>query len=120
MQMNGDAPADGRTCVIFLRKVGQQDLPDMHLLSGVRLQFAVILLAFFNETGVKSGQQIIVSYRAISRLAKMTQILSLEEALKTCLVKGTEKDDLNIIYNGLSRSSKYKSALWNVINSMVA
>lgn len=41
----------------------------------------------------KSGQQVVVSYRAIGRLAKMLKLLSIEEALETCLVKGLEKDD---------------------------
>jgi hypothetical protein len=64
----------------------------------------------FRRAANKVGVQIIVSYRAISRLAKMVQLLDLTEALKTCLVKGLEKDDLNIICNEL-QDSKYKTAL---------
>lgn len=74
----------------------------------------------YRKSAIKSGQQIIVSYRAIGRLAKMIKIMDLEEALKTCLVKGTEKDDLNIIVNGISKESKYKDALKNVVNRMTA
>lgn len=72
----------------------------------------------FRKSAEKAGQQVIVSYRAIGRLAKMLQILSAEEALETCLVKGIEKDDLNIICNGIAFDSKYKRALQNVINRM--
>ena len=61
--------------------------------------------------------QVVVSYRAIGRLAKMMQILSLEEALDTCLVKGLEKDDVNRIIDKL-KSSKFKTALTNVANAM--
>lgn len=72
----------------------------------------------YRKSAIKSGQQIIVSYRAISRLAKMVQIMSIEEALETCLVKGTEKDDLNIIYNGIRKESKYKDALKHIVDNM--
>ena len=64
----------------------------------------------FRKASQKAGVQVIVSYRAISRLAKMVKLLDLTEALKTCLVKGLEKDDLNIICNEL-QDSKYKTAL---------
>lgn len=74
----------------------------------------------YRKSALRAGQQVIVSYRAISRLAKMIQIMSLEEALQTCLVKGTEKDDLNIIINGINRDSKFKTALKNVVNGMTA
>lgn len=67
----------------------------------------------FRNASEKVGVQVIVSYRAISRLAKMTQLLDLTEALKTCLVKGLERDDVNIICNEL-RDSKYKAALLKV------
>lgn len=64
----------------------------------------------FRKAAQKVGVQVIVSYRAISRLAKMVQLLDLTEALSTCLVKGLEKDDINIICNEL-KESKYKDAL---------
>ena len=72
----------------------------------------------FRNSAHKAGQQVIVSYRAIGRLAKMLQILTIEEALETCLVKGLEKDDLNIIYNGIALDSKYKRAIQNIIRRM--
>jgi len=64
----------------------------------------------FRRASAKVGVQVIVSYRAIQRLAKMVNLLDLPEALSTCLVKGLEKDDLNIICNEL-QDSKYKRAL---------
>lgn len=64
----------------------------------------------FRKASQKVGIKVIVSYRAIGRLAKMVQLLSLEDALSTCLIKGLEKDDLNIICNEL-HESKYKEAL---------
>lgn len=72
----------------------------------------------FRNAAQKSGQQVVVSYRAIGRLAKMLQILSVDEALETCLVKGLEKDDLNMIYNGIVLDSKYKKALKTIIGRM--
>lgn len=71
----------------------------------------------FRSISEKNGVNIIVSYRAIERLAKMTRVLSLEDALKTCLIKDLEKDDLRLILEGLS-DSKYKKAANNVYNKM--
>lgn len=64
----------------------------------------------FRNASNKVGLKIIVSYRAISRLAKMVRIMDLREALDTGLVKGLEKDDLNLICNEL-HESKYRRAL---------
>ena len=72
----------------------------------------------FRRAAQKAGQQVIVSYRAIGRLAKMAQLLSEDEAIETCLTKGMEKDDINIIINGIRRDSKWKVALQKVVNRM--
>lgn len=72
----------------------------------------------YRNAARKAGQQAIVSYRAIGRLAKMLQILSVEEALETCLVKGAEKDDLMIICSGIVKDSKYKRALKTIAGRM--
>ena len=74
----------------------------------------------YRKAAIKSGQQVIVSYRAIERLAKMIQIMDLEEALKTCLTKGIEKDDLNIIAQGIQGNNKYKQALKSLVTHMTA
>lgn len=71
----------------------------------------------YRKAAKKNGLQVIVSYRAIGRLAKMTKILTLEEALETCLVKGIEKDDVNMIVNNLP-DSKYRKALEKIAKAM--
>ena len=72
----------------------------------------------FRKSASKAGINVIVSYRAIGRLAKMSQILELDEAIRTCLVKGIEKDDVNIIANGMHNKSRYYDALQKVIETM--
>ena len=72
----------------------------------------------FRKAAQDAGQLVVVSYRAIGRLAKMKQILSLEEALETCLVKGLEKDDLNIIFKGIHSKTDYTKALQKIIDGM--
>lgn len=69
----------------------------------------------FRQSANKAGVGIIISYRAIGRLAKMVQLLSLDEALETCLIKGLEKDDVNMIYRGLTKNSKYKDAIRKMV-----
>lgn len=71
----------------------------------------------FRSAAIKAGQQVVVSYRAIGRLAKMIQIIELDEALETCLVKGMEKDDLNVIMNDLP-AGKYRTAINKVASRM--
>lgn len=68
----------------------------------------------FRRSALEAGLSIIVSYRAIGRLAKMVQLLSIEEALETCLVKGLDMDDVRIIEKGLNKNGKYRSALKNI------
>ena len=65
----------------------------------------------YRKSAQNAGIQVIVSYRAIGRLAKMLQLLSVREALETCLVKGLEKDDVNVIKNGIHMNNKYTQAL---------
>ena len=66
----------------------------------------------FRKAAKDAGQQVVVSYRNIDMIAKMSQVLELDEALETCLVKGMEKDDLNIIINSITEvDAKYKTAL---------
>lgn len=65
----------------------------------------------FRKSADKAGIQVIVSYRAIGRLAKMCKLLSIKEALETCLIKGMDKDDVNIIKNGIQMNNQYTKAL---------
>lgn len=71
----------------------------------------------FRNSAIKSGVRVVVSYRAIGRLAKMEQLFELREAIETCLTKSLEKDDLNVIKSNLeNKSGKYYRALCEVIN----
>ena len=70
----------------------------------------------FRKEAAKAGCMVIVSYRGMGRLAKMLNIMTVEEALKTCLLKGLEKDSVQIITNELPQS-KYKKALKNIISA---
>lgn len=72
----------------------------------------------FRETADRAGQKVVVSYRAIGRLAKMLALLDIDEALETCLVKGLEKDDLNIIIRDMKTSGKYVDALRKIARRM--
>ena len=65
----------------------------------------------FRRAAIKAGVQVIISYRGIGRLAKMMQLLSINEALETCLIKGMDKDDVHMIEQAMTVSSKYRSAL---------
>lgn len=73
----------------------------------------------FRNAAQKAGQSgVIVSYRGIGRLAKMVQILSKEEAIETCLVKGMEKDDVSMILSTMSVQNEYTKALAHVLKGM--
>ena len=72
----------------------------------------------YRKSAEKNGIKVIVSYRAIGRLAKMMSALGQEEAMRTCLIKGLGKDDVRMISNGIDNGNKYKTALLNVINAM--
>ena len=71
----------------------------------------------FRAASKRVGVNIIVSYRAIEGLAKLIPVLSMEKALKCCLIKDLEKDDLNIITRELP-DSDYKTALTNICSTM--
>lgn len=65
----------------------------------------------FRRAANKVGVQVIISYRGIGRLAKMMQLLSINEALETCLIKGMDKDDVHMIEQAMDSHSKYRTAL---------
>jgi hypothetical protein len=64
----------------------------------------------FRRKASECGCQIIVSYRGIGRLKKMLNLLDIEEAIRTCLTKGLEKDSIRMIADTMT-SNKYSSAL---------
>jgi len=60
----------------------------------------------------EAGIQTIVSYRAISGLAEMSnsKVFTLPELMWTCLTKGLEKSDLQMVRNKVSGFGKYSLA----------
>lgn len=72
----------------------------------------------FRNASIKAGVRCVISYRAIGRLAKMEALFDLKDAIKTCLTKSLEKDDLNAIKSCMEvKSGKYYKALCGVINN---
>jgi len=65
----------------------------------------------FRKAAEKAGTQVIVSYRAISRMAKMEKLLPLGQMMKTCLLKGLERDDLKMISGNMEIENKYRAEL---------
>lgn len=72
----------------------------------------------FRQASKKAGIKVILSYRAIGRIAKMKNIMPLNEVLKTCLVKGMEKDDLNMIVKEMQVNNQYKQCLENIVKEL--
>lgn len=54
---------------------------------------------------------LIVSYRSISRIAKMKELIGLKETLKTCLFKNLNKNEMYQIMDELRCASDYKRAV---------
>lgn len=72
----------------------------------------------FRNASIKAGVRCVISYRAIGRLAKMESLFDLKDAIRTCLTKSLEKDDLNAIKSCMEvKSGKYYRALCGVINN---
>ena len=72
----------------------------------------------FRQASKKAGVRVILSYRAIGRIAKMKNIMPLNEVIKTCLVKGMEKDDLNMIVREMKIDNQYKQCLENIVKEL--
>ena len=72
----------------------------------------------FRRIAEENGTHCIVSYREISRLSKMIDGAHMDEvsAIKSCVVKGLEKDTLRMIYNSM-RDIGYKKFLKELINN---
>lgn len=72
----------------------------------------------FRRVADENGAHCIVSYRDISRLSKMIDGAHLDvcSAIKSCVVKGLEKDTLRMICNSM-REITYKKFLKELINN---
>lgn len=70
----------------------------------------------FRSACKNNGINHIVSYRSITRMDKLADLLKLEEILRSCLVKNLEQDDLNIIRNAMGGlgDNRWASALMKV------
>lgn len=64
----------------------------------------------------KAGVRLVVSYRAIGRMAKMKGMIGTENALKTCLLKNLQKDDIQMIRKEMAETS---SEWFKALNSFV-
>lgn len=70
-------------------------------------------LRAFRESVQFNGLNCIVSYRALSRMDKMSHALSLEKVIRTCLIKGMDKSDLQMI-EGLPLGNRWTLAFEKV------
>ena len=74
----------------------------------------------FRSECTSNGLNHIVSYRTITRLDKMSQVMSVDKILKTCLIKNMESDDLNMIVRHFGGSDKWSKGLKQVAEQMQA
>lgn len=71
----------------------------------------------FREVTKKAGIRTVVSYRAISRMAKLDSAMEPVELLDSCLVKSLDAGDLDAIKNELDGFGKYSAALKRIAQS---
>lgn len=73
----------------------------------------------FRKVCFDNGVHHIVSYREMSRLYKMIEIAKLDKdvALKTCLLKGLEKDTLQMVCNSMDSSLEFKKVLNKIVKN---
>lgn len=56
-----------------------------------------------------------ISYRAIDRLAKLKNIFDLDKAIKLAILRGIDKDDLQMIARNMRVANKYTKALKQIV-----
>lgn len=59
----------------------------------------------FRAACLKAGVRLVVSYRAIGRMAKMKDAIGVENAMKMCLLKNLQKDDIQMVKNEMTETS---------------
>ena len=69
----------------------------------------------FRSATKKAGIRTVVSYRAISRMAKLSQCMDAKDLLDSCLIKSLDLDDLKAIESDLSDCGKYTDGFRKVI-----
>lgn len=73
----------------------------------------------FRAATKKAGIRTVVSYRAISRMAKLSQCMDAKDLLDSCLIKSLDLDDLKAIESDLSDCGKYTDGFKKVIKDRV-
>lgn len=71
----------------------------------------------FRKLCAENGNNHIVSYRTITRLDKMAQVMPIEKCLQTCLLKNMEQDSLNMIARNLYTNDRWSEAIRNIANA---
>lgn len=71
----------------------------------------------FRKECAENGNNHIVSYRTITRLDKMAQVMPIEKCLKTCLLKNMEQDSLNMIVRRFRAETRWEEALRKCANN---
>lgn len=71
----------------------------------------------FRKATQKAGIRTVVSYRAISRMAKLTDSMQPDELLDSCLVKSLEIDDLEAIAKELDGCGKYTGGFRSIMEA---
>lgn len=64
----------------------------------------------FRKECAENGNNHIVSYRTITRLDKMANIMPIEKCLKTCLLKNMESDSMNMIVRKFRADTRWEEA----------
>lgn len=71
----------------------------------------------FRAATKKAGIRTVVSYRAISRMAKLSQCMDVADLLDSCLIKSLELDDLKAIEKELDGCGKYTGGFRTIITN---
>jgi len=74
----------------------------------------------FREATKKAGIRVVVSYRAISRMAKLDSLMDADELLDSCLIKSLDAGDMETIKNDLNGCGKYSTAFARVLETRKA
>lgn len=70
----------------------------------------------FRAATKKAGIRTVVSYRAISRMAKLDSVMDAKELLDSCLVKSLDAGDMDAIAKDLGGCGKYSDAFNRLAN----
>ena len=71
----------------------------------------------FRAATKKAGIRTVVSYRAISRMAKLDSAMEADELIDSCLIKSLDAGDLETIKNDVTGCGKYSAAFLKILES---